>query len=179
MDGARGHVVLLVCTLLLAGVRGSNATTDDSLWTSLIRNCKRPTLSCVQESFYRYVDDGLDSPNDIELGGFVKLSRNSLTFDNTISNTTEDESSAKSDDGPLGDIARTLRNKMVKFVMSHDVQLQLPETYFDGAIFKISPRSLSEDGALINLDILPNNQVWNPNGEGRIFFKKLSKCRNS
>lgn len=152
---------------------------DGSLWSSLIRNCKRPTLTCVKDSFYKYVDEGIESPEDIEFGGFMKLTRNSLIFDNTTStNTSENEASGKSDDGPLGDMAKTLRKKMINFLMSHDVQLQLPQTLFDGAVFKISPRSLDEDGALVNLDILPNNQVWNPNGEGRIFFKKLSEFRN-
>lgn len=174
---ARGHVVAFF--LILAGGcaradYGNVTTVDDSFLSSLIRNCKRPTLSCVQENFYKYVDEGIESREDIDFGGFVKFTRNSLVCDNT----TESEVSGKSDDGPLGDIARMLRRKMVKFMMSHDVQLQLPQTFFDGAVFKISPRSLDEDGALISLDVLPNNQVWNPNGEGRIFFKKLSKFRN-
>lgn len=156
-----------------------NVTEDGSLWASLVRNCKRPTLSCIQDSFYKYVDNGIESTSDIDLGGYMRLTRNSVLYDNAVNNTIEEErSSGKSDEGPLGDMARALRNKMIKFMMSHDVQLQLPQTFFDGAIFKISPRSLGEDGALINLDILPN-QVWNSNGEGRIFFKKLSKFRNS
>lgn len=156
----------------------SDVSDDGSLWSTLIQNCKRPTLSCIQDSFYKYVDDGIDTADDINFGGFVRLTRNSLVLDNnTINNTIEEKSSGKSEDGPLGDMAKTLRKKIVNFMISHDVQLQLPQTLFDGAIFKISPRSLSEDGALVNLDILPN-QVWNPNGQGRIFFKKLSKFRN-
>lgn len=179
---AKGHVAAfftVVCILLVSCVRAdyANVTADGSLWSSLIRNCKQPTLACVQESFYKYVDDGIESPEDIDFGGFMKFTRNSVIFENTLNNTNENETSGKSRDGPLGDIAKSLSKKMVKFMMSHDVQLQLPETFFDGAVFKISPRSLNEDGALVNLDIIPNH-VWNSNGEGRIFFKKLSKFHN-
>lgn len=178
---ARGHVALYTALgiFLIGFVKAEygNVTEDGSLWSSLVRNCKRPTLSCIQENFYKYVDDGIESPDDIEFGGFMRLTRNSLLFDNTINNTIEDKLSGRSEDGPLGDMAKTLRNKMVKFMLSHDVQLQLPQTFFDGAIFQISPKSLGENGALVNLDILPN-QISNPNGEGRIFFKKLSKFRN-
>lgn len=175
---ARRHVAFYTAfsIFLIGFVKADygNETEDGSLWYSLVQNCKRPTLSCIQDSFYKYVDAGIESPDDIEFGGFMRFTRNSILYDNSTINNTVDEERAKSDDGPLGDMAKTLRNKMVKFMMSHDVQLQLPQTFFDGAIFKISPRSLGENGALVNLDILPN-QVWNPNGEGRIFFKKLSK----
>lgn len=175
------HVALftVVSIFLVSLTRADygNVTEDGSLWSSLIRNCKRPTLSCIQDSFYKYVDDGITSSDDIDVGGFMKLSRNSVVLENTINSTIDEKSFGKSSDGPLGDMAKTLRSKMMKFMMSHDIKLQLPETFFDGAIFKISPRSINEDGALVNLDILPN-PVWNSNGEGRIFLKKLSKFYN-
>lgn len=163
----------------------ANVTGGDAFWTSLFRNCKRLTAPCIQKTVYRYLNDTLDYNKDIQFAGLVKLTKNDLDFGKVkhelamLSNETENEAESRdSGDSPSGESARALRKKMVKFVMTHDVEVQLPELLFDGAVFRISPRSLSRNGAMVKLDLLPKH-LSNSNGEARIFFKKLSKYRRT
>lgn len=78
-------------------------------------------------------------------------------------------------ESPIEEVTDALYDKGVGFMMTHDVELKLPDMLFDGAVLKISPRSLEGSGALVHLDLQPRTEV-NENGQGRIFFKKISKC---
>lgn len=57
--------------------------------------------------------------------------------------------------------------------MTHDIQLQLPDILFNGATFRISPRSFEGNGALVKLELTPKTS--DTLETGRIFFKKISK----
>lgn len=155
-----------------------HVTQSDALWGAILRGCKRPTLSCMQNNVYSYLYDSFDYPKDVDLG-FLTLTKNSVEYEEpkveimqAASNETDLESGARD----FGDVSDALRKKMVKFMMTHNVEVQLPEMFFAGGVFRISPRSFDGDGTLVKLDLLPG-EVKNPNGEGRIFIKKLSKSR--
>lgn len=75
-------------------------------------------------------------------------------------------------ESPLEEVTDALYNKGVKFLMTHDMRLTLPEMMFNGAILKVSPRALTKSGALVHIDLEPNE---NDNGDGRLFFHKISE----
>lgn len=72
---------------------------------------------------------------------------------------------------PLEEVTDAVYDKGVNFLVSHDMKLKLPEFFFHGAVLKISPRALTKTGALVHIDLEPKEN----NGEGRIFFHKISK----
>lgn len=39
--------------------------------------------------------------------------------------------------------------------MTHDVEVQLPEIMFNGATFRISPRSIEGNGVIAKLELIP------------------------
>lgn len=158
-----------------------NKTAGDTFWSLILRDCKKLTASCIQKTAFRYLDDTLDYQKDIDLGGLIKLTKNDLDFGKAkhqfamLSNETKNEGESRdSGDAPLEESSSALKKKLVEFMMTHDMELKLPDVIFDGAVFKISPRSLSNDGAMVKLDMLPK-ELATTNGQPRIFFKKLSK----
>lgn len=69
--------------------------------------------------------------------------------------------------------------------MTHDVELKMPDMMFDGATFKISPRAIEGNGIIAKLEFITPQEIEaravNLNAlrikpQGRIFFKKISKC---
>lgn len=72
---------------------------------------------------------------------------------------------------PLEEVTSALRTKTVKFLANRDYEIQLPEFFFEGANFKISPKEIDENGALIRIDF-GQRAVEN---QGRLFFKKIKK----
>ncbi|XP_015177507.1 PREDICTED: uncharacterized protein LOC107066946 [Polistes dominula] len=79
-----------------------------------------------------------------------------------------DEQQPKS---PLEEITDALRHKAMKFLVTRDYEIQLPEMLFEGTTMKISPRQIDDTGALIRLDF---TEVRGVSNEGRI-FKKIKK----
>lgn len=59
-------------------------------------------------------------------------------------------------------------------MMTHNLELKMPEMFFEGATFKISPRSIEGDGALVKLELIPKD-IADTAESGRIFLKKISK----
>lgn len=55
-------------------------------------------------------------------------------------------------------------------MMTHDLDLKMPEMLFDSSTFRISPRSIEGNGAIVKIEFLPKEQ-----GDGRLFFKKISE----
>lgn len=158
----------------------SNASIGSALWDTFLGDCKRPSFACVRKTFDHYLDDTFNYPNDIDFGGYLKLTKNKFHFDesNQIEELQTNETNVESGSrllSSLDEMSGTFRSKLVKFMMTHDVELQLPEILFDGGVFRISPRSIEGDGTIVKLNILPG-QLTNTNGEGRILLKKLSKC---
>lgn len=125
---------------------------------------------------------------------YATCPRASDSRDSVIDNIVEDsgkndcESSTNNDDeqqdeeegyrsfkeplSPLEEITNALQQKTMKFLVTKDYEIQLPQFYFEGATVKISPREIDDNGALVRIDF-GQRAVQN---EGRIFiFKKISK----
>lgn len=143
----------------------------NSLWYDLIRDCKNTSASCIKKTAYDYLNNLLEYPEDIPLTSNILLEKNDVDFD-SISKLSPAEGEADDNQTfrstPLEEVTSSLHDKAVKFLMTHDVVLRLPEYYFDGAFLRVSPRTFDGGGALIKLNTFP--------GQGRIFFKKISKC---
>ncbi|XP_075148661.1 DUF1676 domain-containing protein Osi17 isoform X2 [Haematobia irritans] len=79
---------------------------------------------------------------------------------------------------PIEEVTNALYGKSVKFAMTHNIELQLPEMMFDGATFRISPRSIEGNGVIAKLELIPKQH-----NEARLagFFikKKLQKLMKS
>lgn len=178
-DGFLLYFFVIVIPLRVLGnftAQEQNAPLSDALWGTILRGCKRPTLSCIQNNVYSYLYDSFDYPKDVDFG-FLTLTKNAVEYVEPkveIVQAASNETNLESDARAMEDFPGVLRERMVKFLMTHDVELQLPDVFFDGGVFRISPRSFDGDGTLVKLDIL-RGDVKNPNGEGRIFLKKLSK----
>jgi hypothetical protein len=172
--------LLLILGATLLTVSASNVTVDgvpeeylnlsagNSLWTSLVKNCREPTASCVQNNMYAYLRETLDYPSDLRVAPFMTFTKNHVAYA-----APEQSDDDEPDDEPrsaIEEMSRSLRGKGVKFLMTHDLELQLPEAVFHGTTLRLSPRSLEGDGALVKVELLQKSV----NAEGRI-FKKISK----
>lgn len=70
-----------------------------------------------------------------------------------------------------------LYDKGVKFLVTHNMDVQLPEMVFDGARFRISPRSIEGNGIIAKLEYIPKTEIESRSSDlGRLFKKKISKC---
>jgi hypothetical protein len=169
--------LLLIFGATLLTVSASNVTVDgvpeeylnlsagNSLWTSLVKNCREPTASCVQNNMYAYLRETLDYPSDLRVAPFMTFTKNHVAYA-----APEQSDDDEPDDEPrsaIEEMSRSLRGKGVKFLMTHDLELQLPEAVFHGTTLRLSPRSLEGDGALVKVELLPKPV----NAEGRIFKK--------
>lgn len=75
---------------------------------------------------------------------------------------------------PIEEVTDALSGKGVNFLMTHDIELNLPNILFDSSILRISPRSFEGNGALVKVELIPN-EARGIKATGRIFFKKISK----
>lgn len=161
----------------------TNATdnfTDNNLWLTIVENCEeKPTTECLKDSIHGYLKETLEYQGDIQLLDFVKFTKNSVAYKKL--NQNEDESlnnrngsvETDVDRSPLEEISRSLKDDTRKFLMTHDLQVQLPETFFLGSALKISPRSLDSSGVELKFEVIPK-KLDNAVGEGRT-IKKISK----
>uniref|UniRef100_A0A1I8Q3J2 Uncharacterized protein n=1 Tax=Stomoxys calcitrans TaxID=35570 RepID=A0A1I8Q3J2_STOCA len=79
---------------------------------------------------------------------------------------------------PIEEVTNALYGKSVKFAMTHNIELKLPEMMFDGATFRISPKSIEGNGVIAKLELIPKPT----NGArlaGLILMKKLQKIMKS
>lgn len=140
----------------------------NSLWYNLLRNCRNSSSTCIQRTAYDYLDDLLDYPEDIQVTSNVLLEKNDINYasiSKESDNAVEEEDIQRS--SSLDEVTGALHGKAIKFLMTHDLVVKLPEYFFDGAFLKVSPRTFDADGALVKLNTFP--------GKGRIFFKKISE----
>ncbi|CAH0721090.1 unnamed protein product, partial [Brenthis ino] len=164
--------------------------TGNSLWDNILNKCTlKPSVSCLQKNFYTYLDDSLGFNGDLSVSSGVCFKKNNVDInkyseeantiyltgskENGFERSLDEENEIKDDEEPetpLEEVSDALYNKAVKFLMTHDMQLKLPEMMFHGSTLKISPRALTKTGALVHIDLEPNE-----NGEGRIFFHKIKK----
>ncbi|KAL3267849.1 hypothetical protein HHI36_006990 [Cryptolaemus montrouzieri] len=155
--------------------------TYNAPWKTLFKKCKDPSVKCVDKNIYKFLNQVLEFPRDYSVTNFLKFVKNSVNY-TQIENGYEDskseseESTGKSFDGTesVNELSRTINKKGVEFFMTHDLEVVMPETYFEGATLKIAPTELDENGALLRVDFLPRS-MSEDNGEGRIFFKKFKK----
>lgn len=146
--------------------------TNNTMWNSLLENCKKPSMSCIQKFIYNYLDDTLETKNNVSIEDVVVFVKNDYNY--TIEDVQENnEEKQIGRSSPLGGVITSLHGKALKFFMTHDMQFQLPEFIFEGAMLRISPRSIEENGAFFKIEIQPK-AIENV-GEGRILFKKISK----
>ncbi|XP_069362987.1 uncharacterized protein Osi17 isoform X2 [Maniola hyperantus] len=167
--------------------------TGNNLWDNILNKCSlKPSVSCLQKNFYSYLDDSLDFNGDISVAGGVSFKKNNVDMKkyskeaNIIyltgsknngehARTFEEENEIRDDEEPetpFEEVTDALYSKGMKFLMTHDMSLTLPEMLFDGATLKVSPRALTKNGALVHIDLEPKK---NAVGEGRIFFHKITK----
>lgn len=77
-------------------------------------------------------------------------------------------------------MSNALYDKGVKFLVTHDMNFQLPEILFDGATLRISPRSIEGNGIVAKLEYIPKTpSEIEERGKSadiaRLFKKKISK----
>ncbi|XP_018575223.1 uncharacterized protein LOC108914016 [Anoplophora glabripennis] len=157
----------------------SNLTSGNELWSSLVKDCMPPTFSCIKNKIYEYMKHTLDYQNDIQFTSFLKFPKNSVnyikpTLFEEIVNETNDSSTTLDDSTPIEEMSRSLTENTIKFFMTHDLELQLPENFFMGTTVKISPKSFEENGAMVKFEIVPKS-IKDSVGEGRLFFKRIRK----
>ena len=73
----------------------------------------------------------------------------------------------------MEEVTDSLSDKGVHFLMTHDVEVKMPEILFNGATFRISPKSFEGNGAIVKLELVPKEIKTKETG--RIFFKKISE----
>jgi hypothetical protein len=171
--------------------RTFNLYGDNSMWDDLFRECGTKTsLTCVKRNVFEYLNRTIATDGDFHVTDSLVFTKsgNELIenkYDRNVNNVSHHHNNRASvnDSGnseqrsfdSFSSLTNVLYDKGVKFIMTHDLVLQLPEMLFDGAVVRISPKGLEEDGgAMFKLEV---NQRKNDSGEGRIFFKKRKFLR--
>ncbi|XP_073817239.1 DUF1676 domain-containing protein Osi17 [Musca autumnalis] len=79
---------------------------------------------------------------------------------------------------PIEEVTNALYGKSIKFAMTHNIELKLPEMMFDGATFRISPKSIEGNGVIAKLELIPKQQS-EARLAGKILMKKIQKLLKS
>ncbi|XP_054090198.1 uncharacterized protein LOC105212406 isoform X3 [Zeugodacus cucurbitae] len=79
---------------------------------------------------------------------------------------------------PIEEVTNALYGKSVKFAITHDLEIKLPEMMFDGATFRISPRSFEGNGIIAKLEMIPKQEV-EARLAGKVIMKKIQKFLRS
>ncbi|KAG8230795.1 hypothetical protein J437_LFUL011359 [Ladona fulva] len=162
---------------------------EDEFLDDLTNQCtKEMTLTCVRRNLYTYVGKSLDM-KDLKITEslvFEKSDRERI--DDARSDRAmklDEEEKEEGDEKIVGEgeegkntFEDVLYEKGARFLMSHDLSIQLPKTFFDGATLKFSPKSLEDDGVLIKLEMpkAPAEEKSLEEGEkGRLFFHHKHK----
>jgi hypothetical protein len=169
--------------------RTLNLYGSNSMWDGLFRDCGAKTsLTCVKRNVFKYLNQSIETDGDYPVTDSILFTRNGYEhienkYDRQLNNVSyhhditrrasDSETSEQRSFSSFSNVTNALYDKGVKFIMTHDLVLQLPEMLFDGAVVRISPKSLEEDGgAMFKVEL---NKKMNDSGEGRILFKKR-KC---
>lgn len=73
-------------------------------------------------------------------------------------------------------MSNALYDKGVKFIVTHNMDVQMPEIMFNGATFRISPRSIEGNGIIAKLEYIPKTEIEGRDIDGRLFgLKKIGK----
>lgn len=85
-------------------------------------------------------------------------------------------------ESPIEEVTDALYGKWRNFMMTHNLELKMPEILFDGATFRITPRAFEGDGALVKFEMIPKalHEVESESS-GRLFGlkKHISKFLKS
>ncbi|XP_028128253.2 uncharacterized protein LOC114324586 [Diabrotica virgifera virgifera] len=177
--------LIIIAIVSNAQVFGSNSTFNNvtaltagnDLWFGLVRDCQEPTVSCIKNSIYNFLKNTFDYDRDLNFTSFMKFSKNNIIYKTPINQsiTTGIENNFLiGDESPFEEISRSLKDHSKKFLMTHDLELQLPDPFFLGATLKISPRNVDESGTMLNLQLIPKD-LKRSIGEGRILGNLIGK----
>jgi hypothetical protein len=169
--------------------RTLNLYGSNSMWDGLFRDCGAKTsLTCVKRNVFEYLNQTIETDGDFPVTDSILFTQNGNEFienkyDRQLNNVSyhhdvrrsvsDNKTSEQRSFSSFPNLTNALYDKGVKFIMTHDLVLQLPEMLFDGTVIRISPKGLEEDGgAMFKVEL---NQKMDSSGEGRILFKKR-KC---
>jgi hypothetical protein len=169
--------------------RTLNLYGSNSMWDGLFRDCgTKKSLTCVKRNVFEYLNQSIETDGDFPVTDSILFTRNGNEpienkYDRQLNNAShhhditrgvsDNETFEQRSFSSFPSLTNALYDKGVKFIMTHDLVLQLPDMLFDGAVLRISPKSLEEDGgAMFKVEL---NRNMNGSGEGRILFKKR-KC---
>ncbi|BFF92987.1 uncharacterized protein DMAD_10924 [Drosophila madeirensis] len=162
----------------------------NELWDGIIRDCYlRPDISCFQKNVFSYLNEALDV-QDVNVTQRLKFFKNQVQYEadkqeqeqeqqqhnaNEIPNRARAANPAET---PIEEVTTALYGKSIKFAMTHDLEVDLPEVMFNGATFRISPRSIEGNGIIAKLELIPK-QVVKARLAGMIIQKKIQKFLRS
>ncbi|XP_034663101.1 uncharacterized protein LOC117898051 isoform X1 [Drosophila subobscura] len=162
----------------------------NELWDGIIRDCYlRPDISCFQKNVFSYLNEALDV-QDVNVTQRLKFFKNQVQYEadkqeqeqqqqqhnaNEIPNRARAANPAET---PIEEVTTALYGKSIKFAMTHDLEVDLPEVMFNGATFRISPRAIEGNGIIAKLELIPK-QVVKARLAGMIIQKKIQKFLRS
>ncbi|XP_062703023.1 uncharacterized protein LOC109409083 isoform X2 [Aedes albopictus] len=163
-------------------------STGNRLWDALIAECiKKPTFACIQKNVYSFLGESLEV-GDFNVTNRVIFTKNRVDFTKYTREANEDDEHHEADNeipdargdfeptSPIEEVTTALHDKTLKFMLTHDVNIKMPEIMFDGAIFRIEPRAIEGNGMLAKLEFVPRTTiVARGASEPRILFKKIKK----
>lgn len=85
-------------------------------------------------------------------------------------------------ESPIEEVTDALYGKWQNFMMTHNLELKMPDILFDGATFRITPRAFEGEGALVKFEMIPKSfEEDNQLETGRLFGlkKHISKFLKS
>ncbi|XP_031617265.1 uncharacterized protein LOC116337090 isoform X2 [Contarinia nasturtii] len=155
----------------------------NELWDGIINDCLyKPSFSCFQKNIYTYLDNTLKLSDvnvtdrilfkkiDIDPNLLAQLQNNTEEErDNEIS---EEETREFKSESPIEEVTDALYGKWRNFMMTHNLELKMPEVLFDGATFRITPRAFDGDGALVKFEMIPKALEERESDVGRLFGLK-------
>ncbi|XP_017103839.2 uncharacterized protein Osi17 isoform X2 [Drosophila bipectinata] len=153
-------------------------SSGNELWDGLVRDCYlKPDISCFQKNVFSYLDGALDV-QDVNVTQRLKFFKNQVEYE--VEKDKEDHSQARaaSPETPIEEVTNALYGKSIKFAMTHDLEVDLPEVMFNGATFRISPRAIEGNGIIAKLELIPK-QVVKARLAGAIIQKKIQKFLRS
>ncbi|XP_017046670.1 uncharacterized protein LOC108091812 isoform X2 [Drosophila ficusphila] len=153
-------------------------TSGNELWDGLVRDCYlKPDVSCFQKNVFSYLDNALDV-QDVNVTQRLKFFRNQVDYEEEKEKEEHSEARAAGAETPIEEVTSALYGKSIKFAMTHDLEVDLPEVMFNGATFRISPRAIEGNGIIAKLELIPK-QVVKARLAGAIIQKKIQKFLRS
>ncbi|KAH8343867.1 hypothetical protein KR084_000568 [Drosophila pseudotakahashii] len=153
-------------------------TSGNELWDGLVRDCYlQPDVSCFQKNVFSYLDGALDV-QDVNVTHRLKFFKNQVDYQVEKEKEEHSEARGASAETPIEEVTSALYGKSIKFAMTHDLEVDLPEVMFNGATFRISPRAIEGNGIIAKLELIPK-QVVKARLAGAIIQKKIQKFLRS